>query len=73
MGKLYVGSSILAVIRPAGWEGRKEMCMHKSNDYVTLHNDNNDIVIIICSVSRTDRCVYVICGSDMHHYKFLMI
>ena len=39
MGKLYVGSSVLAVIRHAGWEGRQEMCMHKSNDYVSLHND----------------------------------
>ena len=27
----------------------------------------------ISSVSRVHMCVYVICGSDMHHYKFSII
>ena len=41
-----------------GWEGRKEMCMHKSNDYVSLslHNDNNYYNF---SISHTHRCVRV--------------
>ena len=30
MGKFFIGRSVLAMI-PARWEGREEMCMHKSN------------------------------------------
>ena len=67
MGRFFVCRSVLAVI-PAGWEGGEEMCMHKSNYYLSLHNDN-----YIFSVSRTHKCVYVICGSDMHLYKLLII
>ena len=42
-----------------GKGGRKCVRMHKSNDYVNLHNDNT-----ISSVSRTHRCVYV-CVRDL--------
>ena len=59
------------MMRPCmdGWEGRKEMCMHKSNDYVYI------IIIILAyhTLIGAYACTYVICDSDMHHYKFLII
>ena len=42
MGKLYVGISVLSVVCPwmDGKGGSKCVRMHKSNDYINLHNDN---------------------------------
>ena len=40
MGKLYVGISVSRGMPMGGKGGSKCVCMHKSNNYVNLHNDN---------------------------------